>query len=203
MSSVEKSLNREGWLMEVSAYLRSVVFKDWKIVPFRVTCGWPSKHASSAKGRRVGECHGARLSKDGHHEIFISPVLDNPLEVTGVLCHELAHVAAGVDAQHGKEFLRVCRQVGLDKGKPGSVMPGERLNKRLDEFLKSVPVYPHSALLTPAKTTLARPAVSIKLVCQECACSIRIAKKDFERVGAPVCGCCAISPKRMAEESKD
>src|SRR5262245_3291211 len=121
--------NREGWLTEVASQVEPF-FVGFKLDPYRVTCGWPSRNGLGRRMRRVGECHGSKSSKAGIHEIFISPLLDKPLEVAGTLCHELAHAAAGIDAAHGKDFVKVCKHVGLTRGKPTSVMPGERLNAR-------------------------------------------------------------------------
>ena len=140
--------NREGWLTEVSRGME-YLFKGFSLSKYRVTCGWPCVGALS-KARRVGECHGAKSSKDGVFELFISPVLDDPLEVAGTVCHELAHVAAGIDARHGSGFVKVCRHVGLTKGKPMSASPGPYLEERLGKLLLPLGPYPTPPCSLPA-----------------------------------------------------
>jgi len=183
------TFNREGWLTELASRVR-VHFSGLTLSPFRLTCGWPSKCGLSTNRRRVGECHGAKYSKDGTHEIFISPVLDDPLEVAGTVMHELCHVAAGIETAHGKDFIKVCRHVGLTKGKPACVMPGPSLEDTLKGYLKDMPDYPHRALVTPARVAV-RPPQNLRLVCRNpaCGCVIMMSGKWFLAAGLPVCGC--------------
>jgi hypothetical protein len=94
-------MNREAWLNEL-AKLAVPVFSGYQLKPYRLTCGWPSKGGMGRRSRRVGECHSLESSKGGVHEIFISPLIDESLEVGGTVLHELAHVAAGITAGHGK-----------------------------------------------------------------------------------------------------
>ena len=178
-------MNREAWLTELAAKAQ-LLFSGFSLPPYRVTCGWPSKNAMGSKARRVGECHSAKSSRGGVFELFISPTLDKPLEVAGVLCHELAHVAAGIEAAHGKFFVRVCRAVGLTKGKPTSVMPGALLNEKLDKILQPLGEYPHKAIVPTGR--IAKPSSTLSLECP-CGCRVSMGKKWANEVGYPVCAC--------------
>lgn len=179
-------MNREAWLTELSTQCVPF-FKGFRVHPFRITCGWPCQNAVSGKNRRIGECHGAKSSGDGRFEIFVSPILDKPIEVAGVVCHELAHVAAGIEAAHGKGFVRVCRHVGLTRGKPRSVSPGPALTDKLTRIVESLGAYPHSALRPVPKITTREPSVS-SLEC-ECGCKITMGKKSIDEYGLPTCAC--------------
>ncbi len=75
-------MNREGWLTEVAKQMEPI-FSGYKLPAYRVTCGWPCKNALGARTKRVGECHGVASSTGGNFELFISPLLADPLEVSG------------------------------------------------------------------------------------------------------------------------
>jgi hypothetical protein len=185
----QKDLNREGWLTEL-ARLIEPLFRPCKLPAYRVTCGWPCIGGTRQHSTRVGECHSEISSLGGYLELFISPLLHRPEEVTGVLCHELAHVAAGVKAAHGSRFIKVCRHVGLTKGKPGQVMPGERLAQRLLRLTTSLGAYPHLGMrLTGGKAKPPKPATSTTLECTGCGCKFRISNKWLSASGFPTCGC--------------
>ncbi len=180
-------MNREGWLTELAKRVEPV-FATFKMDPYRVSCGWPSCKGLAGKGRVVGECTAKEASKAQVCEIFISPLLDKPLEVAGTLCHELAHVAAGVYAQHGKDFVRVCKHVGLSKGKPTTVMPGDRLNDRLARIIEVQGAYPHQRI-QPVLRRVERSNTTAKLVCTGCGCRLYMSRKWLENAGLPRCGC--------------
>lgn len=180
------SLNREGWLTEV-ARSSEVLFKGFRLNPYRVTCGWPCREAMGRR-RRVGECHAARISKGNIHEIFISPLLDDPADVAGTLVHEMAHVAAGIEAGHKGQFIAVCKAVGLTKGRPTSAAPGTFLADWLQRVTEPIGTYPHQALVPTAVERPKRPSSSVRLVCV-CGCKVIISAKWLIEAGPPVCGC--------------
>lgn len=180
-------MNREAWLTEISKRIVPV-FKGLPMGPFQVTCGWPCRFALGRRRRAVGECHAAESSKAGVYEIFISPLLEKPLEVAGTLIHEMAHIAAGIPAGHGKGFVRVCRHVGLTSGKPTSVMPGALLNERLEKIIADLPTYPHVAM-SPVFKRKPVVAKAVTAECPDCGCRVRITFAWIEKAGLPRCGC--------------
>lgn len=177
-------MNREGWLTELGKQIEPLLV-GYKIKPYRVTCGWPCVGGLSAN-RRIGECHGAKSSKAGVFELFISPVVDVPLEAAGVLCHEMVHVIAGTEAAHGKKFVQVCKDVGLTKGKPRSIMPGERLSASLTRLIERLGPYPHQAIVGELRPK--KPGSTVGLLCPDCECKITIGKKWLDN-GMPTCAC--------------
>lgn len=179
-------MNREQWLTELAKGIEPI-FKGFRLAKYRLTCGWPCKQALSRRNRRIGECHGSQSSKDGTHEIFISPSIDDQLEVAGTVAHEMVHVVAGIEAQHKGKFLSVARHIGLTKGKPTSAMPGERLNDQIKKILEPLGAYPHSALVPVGKTKTSNPS-SVRLEC-ECGCRVTISRKMLEEYGPPTCAC--------------
>lgn len=123
--------NREAWLTEVARALEPLFLrKGYKFkTPYRITCGWPCKNATSTRQRRVGECHPIQRSKSGVSEIFISPAIDDVVEVAGTVCHELIHASIGTQEGHGGKFKTACRYLGM-KGRPTQAMPGGGCQRR-------------------------------------------------------------------------
>lgn len=179
-------VNREQWLTLV-AVKAEVLFKGFRLAKYRISCSWPCRNALGRKERRIGECHALESSVGGIHEIFISPLIDDPLEVAGVVCHEMAHVAAGIDAGHAGKFVKVCRHVGLTKNKPTQAMPGPDLSDRLQAVIGQVGSYPHSKMIPTVKE--AKPSTSVRLKCEQCGCTVVMTLKWLIEAGHPVCGC--------------
>ena len=179
-------MNREEWLTTLAKSVE-VLFREYSLEKYKLTCGWPSRFATGLKMRRVGECHSKVLSKSGIFEIFISPTIDTPLEVAGIVCHELAHIAAGIKEGHGPKFQKVCKFLGLTKGKPTQVMPGKFLNERLTKEVAKLGPYPHQALQIAIKE-VAQSDPSFTLICT-CGCKCRMNLEWLTKAGFPTCGC--------------
>ena len=108
------ALTRENWLNTAVDELRPLFDANGYPLPerIRVTCGFPSRHARSLN-RAIGEHWSAKASEDNTHEILISPVQDDPIEVFGILVHELAHSATDGDGHKGR-FPACVRKLWLE-----------------------------------------------------------------------------------------
>jgi len=181
-------MNREHWLTTVAQQLEPF-FKRKKLFlkPYKVTCGWPVHRGIAVKQRVLGECHSYKTSKAGVAELFISPTLDEPLKVAGVVCHEMIHVAVGNECGHKGMFRTACKLLGMG-GKPTSALPGRDLNKEVQKIIDGVGIYPHQAIEPIMKAVKKSANAPIKLVC-DCGCFIRITPKWLEEVGHPTCAC--------------
>jgi hypothetical protein len=179
--------NREGWLTALAGSLRPL-FKGWDLGRLRVTCGWPSHGALARHRRVVGQCFGPESSRSGVSELFVSPLLEDPAEVAGTLAHEMAHVAAGVKAGHGRGFVTVCDHVGLTAGRPTSVMPGRVLADHIGRLVEPLGPYPHEAM-RPALKEAAKGPTATRLACPGCGCVVTISFKWLAAAGPPTCGC--------------
>lgn len=187
IEKAKEIINREHWLTELATMIEPL-FRGYKLGSYKVTCGWPTRGGVGLQKRVVGQCHGSHTSTGGYHELFISPVLDKVDDVAGTLCHEMAHVAAGVEAAHGPLFAKVCKHVGLTKGKPTQAMPGHMLNDILVKYAHKLGEYPHKAIV-PAVKTVIKAKKDTTLVCPDCGCKIRISHKWLAVSGNPQCGC--------------
>lgn len=154
----------------------------------RVTCGWPSRGGLGTKKRTIGECWSAETSGDQHFEIFISPALEDALEVGATLVHEIVHTIAGTQAKHKGPFKRIALALGLE-GKMTSTNANEELLGELQRIAQVLGSYPH-AKLTPtcAKRKEGTRLLLFVSVCAECSgYKIRTTKKWLEAYGAPLC----------------
>jgi hypothetical protein len=137
---------REDWLAQAIAELRSVFSALNHPLPdsIRVACGFPSSNARSAKNRAVGEHWSAKASSDNTHEILISPVIDDPVRVLGILVHELAHASTDGDGHKGR-FPALVRSLSLE-GKPTATTEGEKFKAEYQPLLADLGAYPHAKL---------------------------------------------------------
>jgi hypothetical protein len=152
----------------------------------RVTCGWPSKGALARKNQRIGECWSDRASKGKLFEMFISPSLAEPVEVLGVLTHELVHATVGLEAKHGKLFKRCALAVGL-AGKMRATTTGPELAKVLDKIAAKLGPYPHHELTSMTTGERKQGTRLVKAECAVCGYTVRVTRKWLDAAGAPLC----------------
>lgn len=183
---------REAWLTEAShgivPWLKAV--GAGQTPEYRISVGWPlGRRKMGGKGTHaIGQCFAAASSKDGHHEIFISPELDSPVRVLDVLTHELVHAFVGLEAGHGKDFKVVATKVGLT-GKMTATTASDDLKVRLATLADKVGKYPHAELIAGGDTLRPKQGTRmLKLECPKCGYSVRTTQKWID-VGVPTCVC--------------
>src|ERR1700730_16482913 len=120
---------REGWLKAATSELRTHFENSGYPLPekIRFAIGFPS---TGRKGNRVGECWHSSTSADDHFEIFIRADQSDPVEVLGILVHELVHAVLPITAGHGKLYKAAALKIGLE-GKMRHAMPGLPLQRNL------------------------------------------------------------------------
>jgi len=205
---VEAQPTREAWLYEAAYAVCVPLFTSagYEVPAFRISCGWTG---AGDEGCTLGVCYAPEASKSKTCEIFVSPTLDNGLDVVCVMLHEMAHAVAGVDKGHDIEhFGEVCKAVGLTnagadhKGTwPTQAYPGKATKGDLAFAILAHmrgEVYPHAALIPPPPkppeiVEVDKPTQTtrmLKAVCEECGYVIRVTMKWAAR-GMPVCGTCS------------
>ena len=179
---------REQWLADRVADMKPWFTAAGLDVPsdLRVSCGWPSTGALRSSKRRVGECWSESASADQHHEIFISPVLSNPLDVLATLVHELIHASVGCKHGHKAPFSRAAKALGLVKPWTAT-SPGAELAERLNALIETVPAYPHASIAANHSRKKQSTRL-LKIECPSCGYLARITQK-WADVGMPVCPC--------------
>jgi len=157
-------MNREQWLAEMAKKMAPVFEAAGKPLPanIRYSCGFTSKKSA------IGQCWYPEGSADGHAEIFIVPGKDDPIEVAGILLHELVHAALGSGHGHGKEFKKLALAVGL-QGPMKSAHPTDETRIALKWLADEVGSYPHARLvaggLIPIKERSKDPLINLRCPC--------------------------------------
>jgi len=182
-------MNREQWLTKAKdSLLRSFEASGYGDYPrqIRVSCGWPSSGGGKANNRTIGQAWSAECSEGGVSEIFISPVLADPIRVLDVLVHELCHVVVGLEHGHKGAFKQCARAMGLE-GKMTATHAGAELVQELTVLSESLGEYPHDAL-APAVKVKKQGTRLRKAECSECGYTVRVTAKWLD-IGAPICPC--------------
>lgn len=184
-------MTREDWLNKLKERLRPLFARAEMELPenIRISCGWPVGRAlatPSSPARTIGQCWTPACSADGHYEIFVSPVLEDPMHVASTLVHELCHVIDECESGHGAEFARLCRAIGLE-GKPTHTHAGPELTDRLNAIIGAMPAYPH-ATLDKSVTHKKQTTRMIKIRCAKCGYTARTTAQ-WLATGTPTCVC--------------
>lgn len=149
---------RENWLNRASLLLVKQIMEPAKVPPmpekWAVSVGWPGGGRIKS---RIGECWSPQVSAGDVTEMFISPILGDPITVLATLLHELIHAAVGVKHKHEKPFSKPARACGLE-GKITATVPGEALKVKLQAILNKIGPYPHSEMSPGLGTTKAKSA---------------------------------------------
>ena len=176
---------REAWMLSALDDLREIFgAADLKVPEVRVSVGWPSRRAMSLVQRTIGECWHGQAAADGVTQIFVSPVLADPVEVLDTLTHELLHAALPKDTGHKGAFKRSMALVGLT-GKPTEASAGPELTETLKGIAKKLGPFDHSKLTAggfPKQTTRL-----VKAECDLCGYNVRVTRKWLDEAGAPIC----------------
>lgn len=180
--------NREAWLTELAYNLEDLIQNTSGIMmpKYRISIGFPSRGALSTKQRVIGQCWDGFVSASGHSELFISPLLENPVDVAATVAHEMVHANVGCKHGHKAPFARVAFGIGL-AGKVTSTHAGDTFKKYVDPILKSLGEYPHTAMVL---NTGRKPQATnmLKVMCEECGYTIRTTRKWLDK-GTPLCLC--------------
>lgn len=127
----------EPWLMNSGVAAAS-------LPTYRVSCGFP-KGGKGGRGATIGQCWSADASKDKAREIFVSPTLDNPVDVLSTLLHEMCHAMLPSGVGHKGDFIKVAKAVGFTK--PWTQTPcTDALTAKLTTVSEDLGPYPHASL---------------------------------------------------------
>lgn len=179
---------REEWLTAAVSALTPLFTEVGRDLPaVRVSVGWPGGRGK--KNAVIGQCWPTGLAADGVAQLFISPVLDEPVKVLATLTHELVHAVDNCENGHKAAFGRIARALGLE-GKLTATTAGADLTEKLTAVAATLGDYPHAALSTLA---LAQKKQSTRMLKVECAHGsgyiVRMTRKWLDEVGAPSCPC--------------
>jgi len=177
------TLNREAWLERAIALLRPDFEDNQTPLPvlIKVSVGWPGGKRSA---KAIGQYWPPALSTNDIPQIFISPVIEDPVRALDILVHELVHAATPGDG-HGKAFKRCALAMGLE-GKMTATVAGPGLTARLTLLRTALGEYPHGALREGARATPKQGTRLLKACCDSCGYTVRVTMKWLD-LGAPLC----------------
>lgn len=134
---------REQWLTKAVSALNTQVFDDQMPKAWSVTCGqYFGKNANI-----LGTCVDAEVSTNGTTSIFISPALQDPMDVLGTLVHEMIHAVVGVQEKHGGKFKKMAIELEMSMPAKSTLpVPDTVLWTRLERLSAELGPYPHAAL---------------------------------------------------------
>ena len=193
---MQKFSERESWLAAAAVMLQHEVFPvagidaaSWEQRKYRVSCGFPIGYRGSRTGKvALGQAFDPSISADGTMEVFINPILDNPVDVIAVLAHELIHVEAGIACGHRGRFASIARTIGLT-GPMTATIPGDELRGKLQRIVADLGVYPHAKVDPNARKK--QGTRLLKLQCSDCGWTARVSALQGNRLhAASVCPVC-------------
>jgi len=152
-------MTREDWLYKANEKLIPYIQQHTTLlIPrFYLSVGFP-------KGKYVGQCWSGKLSEDGLPHIFISPTVDDPIDVLSILGHEIIHTVLP-NAGHRVEFSQLAAKCGYIKPWTGHVI-NNRYKAYLEEVAKELGEYKHSKLSVPIRGS--KGSRLRKYVCSTC-----------------------------------
>ena len=178
---MSNKLARDTWLQNAIDKIKPLFkYKGYDIPDINVSCGFPS---TGFRSKHIGQCWGRSSANDGINQIFISPVLDDPLQVLDTLVHELVHAIDDCMHHHGPEFKKVATDVGLE-GKMTEASAGPVLKEHLKTISSQLGKYPHSKLNITTKSNKTGPRPRAK--CKKCGYEVTPLKK-WLYMGPPLC----------------
>jgi hypothetical protein len=172
---------RESWLHQAVHALHPVFRAAGHVLPpVRVSCGFAS---TGLRSNHIGQCWSRATAPDGINQIFISPVLVDPIEVLDTLVHELVHAVDDCQHHHGPAFKKIALSVGL-KGPMRSASAGPALLERLQQISRAMGTYPHAELRM--RRRLRPPVPRPRARCPRCEYTVPMLRQ-FLGMGPPLC----------------
>lgn len=179
MSSIE----RHAWLETAKGWCERAIVKAGYTVPAntRISIGF----AGRAPKKTLGFCFHAAASSDGAREVFIGPHIQDPVEIVGVILHELIHASLPDGEGHGKNFGKAARALGLD-GKLTATHPSDDLRAAIEtKFLRANP-YPAGTIDLGLSGLKKQTTRLLKVQCKECGYTVRTTARWLAE-GVPSC----------------
>jgi|SRR5271170_54342 len=177
------SAQRHEWLETAAAWCGRALEKAGHPVPAgtRVSFGFAGRQPR----KTLGFCFHAAASSDNVREVFVGPHIKDPVEIVGVVLHELIHAALPDGEGHGKTFGKVARAVGLE-GKLTATVVGEGLRETIQT--KFLAHHPYSAGTINLDAGRKKQTTRlIKVACAQCGYTARTTAKWLDAAGPPIC----------------
>jgi len=180
--------NRESWLQAAINELRL----DFERLGYALPDKIRSAIAFTSTGKRghmPGEVWHPESSDDQHFEVIIRADIADPVDVLGVLVHELIHTLLPPAVKHGKQFRNIAHRIGLE-GQMRHTRPTPILKERLQKLAVSLGALPHAKLNFINGSDVAKKQATrhLKAECDADGCGYRVQiSAKWARAALPNC----------------
>ena len=201
MAATNRHESREAWLRSATKELRHHFDQAGYPLPDRIRFAIALTSSGRNVEARPGECWHSSVSADDTWEIIIRADKSDPVEVLGILVHELVKTTLPIEAGHGKLYKKAAAAVGL-QGPSRTAYPTPLLAHRLADIAAAIGPLPHASLdIAKGPRPVSRPvgapkkqkARMRKAECQAtddhgnvCGYTVRVASK-WADLGPPGC----------------
>lgn len=177
---------REAWLLSAVDKLRTLAAQGGAIVPRNIAVSVGFSGTGRIKSVR-GSCYKTSVCEEKkNNNIFISPILKDPIDVLRTLLHELIHASDDNESGHKGHFAKVAKALGF-VNKMSSFEAGDDLRAILADIAAELGEYPHLALSVEDLQGTKQSTRLLKAQCPECnGMPIRVTKKYADTL--PYCG---------------
>ncbi len=177
---------REAWLIGALEGLTPLFQGEVDTPEIRVSVGFPGGKANRRK--TIGQCWPVEATNDGVVQIFVSPIIEDAVEVLSILAHEMIHAILGAGFGHKKEFIKLAKLVGL-LPKWTATTAGPELRAALVTLADELGEFPHSGLKQAALAEAKQGTRMLLVQCPESDYKVRMTAKWIDKVGTPICPC--------------
>ena len=186
-------LSREQWLTEISDLMLADLFLPIgahirENLKLKLSVGFPP--GTRVNTRIVGCCFPSSASKDGYSEIFVSPIIDDSLEILTTLVHELCHAIDDCQSKHRGLFATLAIGAGLMRPL-ASAHASPELREVLQSYVDMFGPIPHAGIDYTAKKQQSNR--QLKVWC-DCGFKFNTSRLQIEKcvaiTGGIMCSCC-------------
>ena len=156
---------REEWLNVASILLLDELGGVCSIradLDVKISVGFAPNTKTNSRVR--GVCFSRAASESRLNEIYISPVINDTLDVLAVLLHELIHAIDDCVSGHQGEFSKRSRAMGFLPPLTSS-RPNAQLLEKLQAVKTAIGDFPHAKI---AMHGFKQESRSLKCVCADC-----------------------------------
>ena len=171
-------LDREAWLTEAAQFILDDIIAPHATLPaapYRISIGFPSGRPSKV----LAQCWKMEASADQVNEIFVSPTVDDSIEILAALAHELIHYSDNCNSGHQNHFARVARAIGLE-GKLTATTAGAALARQLAGYVELLGDIPHGKLDASLSGKPKQTTRMLKVTCDKCDFAFRATQKNID-----------------------
>jgi len=134
----------ESWLRAATNDLRPYFDKLGYTLPEKIRFSI-SFTSTGKRGTIPGECWHPESSEDGYYRIYLRSDTSDPVEILGILVHELVHALLPSSVKHGKEYRKIALHIGLE-GEMRNARPNPILRDRLQAIATNLGALPNAKL---------------------------------------------------------